>query len=151
MLAWWWRSRDWHTATPAHNHPVLQHQVILPTIYTEYLHHLHYLYTIYTLYTHYLHYLYSIYTHTQEGSTPLIEVMRKIHEEFEGDTGLDKNSDGEELKSFLKHILPDYDEDRVYVSDIKKLVTWYNLLAKIAPESFMEQPADEAPEEKEAE
>ncbi|GHE67049.1 MULTISPECIES: DUF5606 domain-containing protein [Roseivirga] len=93
----------------------------------------------------------SIYTHTQEGSTPLIEVMRKIHEEFEGDTGLDKNSDGEELKSFLKHILPDYDEDRVYVSDIKKLVTWYNLLAKIAPESFMEQPADEAPEEKEAE
>ena len=93
----------------------------------------------------------SIYTHTQEGSTPLIEVMRKIHEEFEVDTGLDKNSDGEELKSFLKHILPDYDEDRVYVSDIKKLVTWYNLLAKIAPESFMEQPADEAPEEKEAE
>lgn len=79
----------------------------------------------------------SIYTNTQEGSTPLIEVMRKIHEEFEGDTGLDKNSDPEELKSFLKHILPDYDEDRVYVSDIKKLITWYNHLAKIDPESFM--------------
>lgn len=94
----------------------------------------------------------SIYTHTQEGSTPLIEVMRKIHEEFEGDTGLDKNSDGDELKSFLKHILPDYDEDRVYVSDIKKLVTWYNLLAKIDPDSFMkDDEAEEATEEKEAE
>lgn len=94
----------------------------------------------------------SIYTHTQEGSTPLIEVMRKIHEEFEGDTGLDKNSDGDELKSFLKHILPDYDEDRVYVSDIKKLITWYNLLAKIDPDSFMkDDEAEEASEEKEAE
>ncbi|NVJ46534.1 MAG: DUF5606 domain-containing protein [Cytophagia bacterium] len=94
----------------------------------------------------------SIYTHTQEGSTPLVEVMRKIHEEFEGDTGLDKNSDGDELKSFLKHILPDYDEDRVYVSDIKKLVTWYNLLAKIDPDSFMkDEEAEEATEEKKAE
>jgi len=91
----------------------------------------------------------SIYTHTQEGSTPLIEVMRRIHEEFEGDTGLDKNSDGDELKSFLKHILPDYDEDRVYVSDIKKLVTWYNQLAQIAPESFMEEQAEEKTEEAE--
>lgn len=78
----------------------------------------------------------SIYTNTSEGATPLNEVMQKIHAEFEGDTGLDKNSDGDELKSFLKHVLPDYDEDRVYTSDIKKLVTWYNLLAKIAPDSF---------------
>lgn len=94
----------------------------------------------------------SIYTHTQEGSTPLVEVMRKIHEEFEGDTGLNKNSDGDELKSFLKHILPDYDEDRVYVSDIKKLITWYNLLAQIDPDSFMkDEEAQEATGEKEAE
>jgi hypothetical protein len=76
----------------------------------------------------------SIYTNTVDGATPLLEVMQTIHEEFAGDTGLDKNSDGEELKSFLKHILPDYDEDRVYVSDIKKLVTWYNLIAKTCPE-----------------
>lgn len=90
----------------------------------------------------------SIYTHTTEGATPLNEVMQKIHAEFDGDTGLDKNSDGDELKSFLKHVLPNYDEDRVYVSDIKKLVTWYNLLSKIAPESFQENaPAEEATEE----
>ena len=76
----------------------------------------------------------SIYTTDGEGSVALEDVMAKIHEEFEGDTDLDKNSDGEELKSFLKHILPTYDEDRVYVSDIKKLVTWYNQLADLAPE-----------------
>ncbi len=94
----------------------------------------------------------SIYTHTQEGSTALQVVMQKIHAEFDGDTGLDKNSDADELKSFLKHILPDYDEDRVYVSDIKKLVTWYNLLAKISPESFMESAEEaESEEEKSAE
>lgn len=76
----------------------------------------------------------SIYTTDGEGAVPLKEVMEKIHKEFKGDTGLDKNADPEELKSFLKHILPTYDEDRVYVSDIKKLVTWYNQLAQIAPE-----------------
>lgn len=80
----------------------------------------------------------SIYTNTVESATPLLEVMQTIHEEFDGDTGLDKNSDGDELKSFLKHILPEYDEHRVYVSDIKKLVTWYNLIAKICPEVLAE-------------
>jgi len=89
----------------------------------------------------------SIYTHTKDGATPLNEVMRKIHGEFGGDTGLDKNSDADELKSFLKHVLPDYDEDRVYVSDIKKLVSWYNLLSKIAPDSFI--PSEEEPTKEE--
>ena len=78
----------------------------------------------------------SIYSRTKEGASPLMEVMRKIHKEFEGDTGLDKNSDGDELKSFLKHILPEYDEDKVYVSDIKKLVTWYKILANLDPDIF---------------
>lgn len=88
----------------------------------------------------------SIYTHTSEGATPLIEVMQSIHNEFEGDTGLDKNSDVEELKSFLKHVLPDYDEDRVYVSDIKKLVTWYQLITQICPEALISSEEDSAEE-----
>mgnify|MGYP001088383064 CR=1 FL=1 len=90
----------------------------------------------------------SIYTNTVEGATPLIDVLKTIQEEFEGDTGLDKNSDGDELKSFLKHVLPDYDEDRVYVSDIKKLVTWYNLIAKTCPEVLNEEEehSEETPE-----
>ena len=76
----------------------------------------------------------SIYTTDSEGSTPLEDVMRKIHAEFDGDTDLDKNSSSEELKSFLKFILPDYDESRVYVSDIKKVVSWYDQIVKQAPD-----------------
>jgi len=91
----------------------------------------------------------SIYSHNDDGATPLEEVMRKIHNEFEGDTGLDKNSDADELRSFMEHILPDYDQERVYVSDMKKLVTWYNFLAKNYPELF-EAAAEEATEEGEA-
>lgn len=73
----------------------------------------------------------SVYTTDEEGAMPLQEVMQKIHKEFNGDTGLDKSSDSDELKAFLKHILPNYDEERVYTSDIKKLVSWYNQLAQI--------------------
>ena len=76
----------------------------------------------------------SVYTTGSEGAIPLEEVMKKVHVEFKGDTDLGKNSDAEELKSFLKFILPNYDEDRVYVSDIKKLVNWYDQLVKEAPE-----------------
>ncbi len=88
----------------------------------------------------------SIYTHTSEGTMPLKEVLYIIHKEFNGDTGLDKNSDAEELKSFFGHILKDYDEGRVYVSDIKKMVTWYNILVKEAPE-LLKKPAKKKKDE----
>ena len=76
----------------------------------------------------------SIYTTDAEGATPLEDVMRKIHAEFDGDTDLDKNSSPEELKSFMKFILPEYDENRVYVSDIKKVVSWYAQIVEQVPE-----------------
>src|SRR5262245_55366807 len=76
----------------------------------------------------------SIYSRTKEGATPLADVLQKIKEEFDEDLGLDANADPSELKSFMKAVLPEYDEDRVYVSDIKKLVKWYGLLRKYAPE-----------------
>ncbi|MEQ8337695.1 MAG: DUF5606 domain-containing protein [Cyclobacteriaceae bacterium] len=80
----------------------------------------------------------SIYTTDADGSKPLEEVLKKIHKEFNGDTDLDSSSAPDELKSFLKFILPEYDEARVYVSDIKKLVTWYAILVKEVPEIFTE-------------
>lgn len=78
----------------------------------------------------------SIYTTTKEGTTPLLEVLKKINSTFGNDLGLDADADGSELKSFLKSVLPDYDEARVYVSDIKKLVKWYGTIMKFAPEIF---------------
>jgi hypothetical protein len=92
----------------------------------------------------------SIYTTTKEGTVALDDVLRKIKKEFGDDIGVDGNSDPAELKSFLKSVLPEYDEDRVYVSDIKKLVKWYAILSKEAPEIF-EAPKEEAKAEKKEE
>lgn len=90
----------------------------------------------------------SVYTTDSEGAVPLEDVMKKIHAEFDGDTDLDKNSSPDELKSFLKFILPDYDEDRVYVSDIKKLVNWYGQLVKEAPEVLKASEEEKKPSTK---
>ncbi len=81
----------------------------------------------------------SIYTTTKEGTVALDEVLKKIHKDFNNDLGVDGNSDGVELKAFLKSVLPEYDEDRVYVSDIKKLVKWYSVLLEQAPELFADK------------
>lgn len=76
----------------------------------------------------------SIYTHTKEGTTPLGDVLKKIKKDFDTDLGVDATSDPVELKAFMKSVLPEYDEGRVYVSDIRKLVKWYSLILKYAPE-----------------
>ena len=76
----------------------------------------------------------SIYTTTKEGTVALDDVLKKINTEYAADPGVDGNSDASELKAFLKSVLPEYDEERVYVSDIKKLVKWYEIILKYAPE-----------------
>jgi len=94
----------------------------------------------------------SIYTHSKEGTVPLEDVLKKIKKEFGADIGVDTNGDPAELKAFLKSVLPDYDEERVYVSDIKKLVKWYGILLEFAPEIFAEEePKEEKSEIKEDE
>jgi hypothetical protein len=78
----------------------------------------------------------SIYTTSKEGTVALADVLKKIHTTYNTDIGLDAEADPAELKAFLKSVLPEYDENRVYVSDIKKLVKWYGLLVKYAPETL---------------
>jgi hypothetical protein len=85
----------------------------------------------------------SIYTNTKEGTVSLEAVLKKIHSDFGDDTGVDADSDANELKSFMKAVLPEFDEQRVYTSDIKKLVKWYSVLIKEAPDVFKEEPEDE--------
>jgi hypothetical protein len=82
----------------------------------------------------------SIYTTTKEGTVPLAEVLKKIYKEYKDDTGVDANSDGVELKAFMKTILPEFDEERVYISDLKKLVKWYAQLIQYAPEILQDEP-----------
>jgi len=84
----------------------------------------------------------SIYTTTKEGTAALVDVLKKINTEFGNDLGVDGNSDSSELKSFLKSVLPEFDQDRVYVSDIKKLVKWYGIIQEYAPEVFVDKTAE---------
>lgn len=85
----------------------------------------------------------SIYTLTEEGAEPLESVMKKIDANYQGDTGVDASATDAELRAFLKSVLPEFDQDRVYVSDIKKLNAWYLLIHKNCPEVFQESTATE--------
>ncbi|HNP18240.1 MAG TPA: DUF5606 domain-containing protein [Fulvivirga sp.] len=99
----------------------------------------------------------SIYTTSQEGSVPIADVFKKIKKEFDDDLGVTPTSDSEELKAFIKHIIPEYDPNRVYVSDIKKVVNWYHCVLTNAPELLVEEkkekpaPKTKAKAKKEAE
>ncbi|UII29322.1 DUF5606 domain-containing protein [Fulvivirga maritima] len=85
----------------------------------------------------------SIYTTDQEGSTPLAEVFKKIYQEFDNDLGVTSTSEPDELKAFIKHVIPEYDPQRVYVSDIKKVVNWYGALRENAPEILSAEDQEE--------
>lgn len=69
--------------------------------------------------------------YTVDGdSLPLEDVMRNIHQYVEeGGTLANANGSSNELKSFFSEVMEDYDDERVYVSDIKKVIKWYQILA----------------------
>lgn len=89
----------------------------------------------------------SIYTTTEEGSVPLQEVFHNMYEKYALKLDI-KNSDNAALKGLLDDVLPEWDKDRVYTSDIKKLVMWYEILAQHAPELI--DPAQKEEDEEEA-
>jgi hypothetical protein len=88
---------------------------------------------------------------TLDKEVPLFEVLENVAKKEDYKPTISHKSNDEKLRSFMTQVLPDYDKDRVYVSDIKKLAQWYNLLEKagyITPESFVKE---ENTEEKETE
>src|SRR5574343_1512335 len=68
----------------------------------------------------------SMYTYSEEK--PLAEIMRAIAVKENEGPALSHKEDNAKLVAYFKEILPDYDEDRVYASDIKKVLNWYNIL-----------------------
>ena len=79
---------------------------------------------------------------TFDKEVPLFEVMENIAKNEDYKETISHKSTDKELKDFMLKTLPDYDVDRVYVSDIKKLVQWYNLLQKagyITVDSFVKE------------
>lgn len=86
---------------------------------------------------------------TEKEDMPLSKVFDLIYVKEKGGPAIDYKSDPDKLKDYLNEVLPEYDKDRVYVSDIKKLVHWYNILQSLnllvreEPEKPAEEPKKE--------
>jgi hypothetical protein len=84
----------------------------------------------------------SIYTTGEDK--PLKEVLQAIFDKEKGEKCLDpKTTDEKGLRDYMKTVLPEYDEERVHTSDIKKLFNWYNLLHGSGLLTAEEKEADE--------
>ncbi len=70
----------------------------------------------------------SIYTTDEEATVPLAEVFERIHEKYGDDLPLSEKPDDHEYRDFMESVMPEYDEDRVYLSDMKKLANWYKIV-----------------------
>jgi hypothetical protein len=68
----------------------------------------------------------SMYTHTEEK--PLVEILRAIAVKENEGPAISHKEDNAKLVAYFSVVVPDYDEDRVYPSDIKKVLNWYNTL-----------------------
>ena len=76
--------------------------------------------------------------YTNEGEVPLNDVMKSIKEK-EGGKAINidlKKADAKDLAAYMTEILPTYDRERVYASDMKKLFSWYNLLIETGNDNF---------------
>ncbi len=67
---------------------------------------------------------------TDGDDLPLGKVFDRIFEKETGGPAIDSKSSSEDLKKYFSEIVPEYSKDKVYMSDIKKVVMWYNLLQK---------------------
>lgn len=83
----------------------------------------------------------SIFTDGAQESVPLSDVFLQI-KNIHGDkiALVPKDASDKDLIEFLNEVLPDFDRERVYASDIKKIITWFNLLVEHFPSAFEETP-----------
>lgn len=91
----------------------------------------------------------SVYTQTADGAVALSQVLENIATTFPTEIPVNPKSEAADLKKFLVKVLPDADLERVYPSDIKKLVSWYLILKKEKPQLW-EKEIEKAPDKAEA-
>ena len=86
--------------------------------------------------------------YTLEGEKSLEEVFKAIKEKENGQkTAVSHKATEDELEAYFFSVIPNYDEDKVYPSDIKKIIQWYNILID---KGFLEEEAPVASQEAEA-
>jgi hypothetical protein len=98
----------------------------------------------------------SVFTPTEDK--PLKDVLKAIYDKQEGKPALDPKSGDKMLQAFFLEVVPDYDSNRVYISDIRKIISWYNILTEHKILDFTEKEeekseakAEETTEEKKEE
>ena len=86
----------------------------------------------------------AIYTYEEE--VPLRDVFKAMAEVTEGKEALSHKSSKDQLEDFFGEVLPKFDQERVYASDIKKVVQWFNILVKNDLLSILEEEVSEEAE-----
>ena len=90
--------------------------------------------------------------YTTGEDVPLAKVFESIYAKYEGKTVCVKDYEtGAQLCEFMLGVLPDFDQERVYNSDIKKLISWYNTLVEAGFTTFVKEESEEQPAEESAE
>jgi hypothetical protein len=86
---------------------------------------------------------------TKNEDMPLSDVLFRIHEKEAGGPSIDSKSGNEDLKKYFEEIIPEYDQDKVYVSDIKKLISWYNQLQSLGLLEIIDKEEDKEEDQEE--
>ncbi len=95
--------------------------------------------------------------YTTEKEKPLKEIFKAIFEKENGGKAIDHKSDDKVLKAYFEQVLPEYDKERVYCSDMRKIFAWYNILhgsnmlvfdEEAKTEEKVEEPVKETTDEK---
>ena len=80
----------------------------------------------------------SIYTENEDR--PLSEVFETIKEKEQGKAiAISKGASAEEYRKYVESVIPDYDRERVYPNDIKRIVDWYNIVVNAGITEFVEK------------
>jgi len=82
---------------------------------------------------------------TTEGEVSLVDIFKSMYLKHNGEPCLDPKSTNDDLKNYFAEVLPDYDRDRVYVSHIKHVLTWYNQLQKLGLLTYTDEAKVEEP------
>lgn len=83
---------------------------------------------------------------TETAEVPLGQVLENVKEKENGVVcSIDPKADNDKLRKYMSEVLPEYDRDRVYPSDIRKLLSWYNILIDAQITEFMAKDKDEEP------
>jgi len=89
---------------------------------------------------------------TTESEAPLREVLENIKAKENGaKVSIDLKSDNNDLRDYFSSVMPNFDRNKVYLSDMKKIINWYNILIELGMDDFSEEAETEKSEESENE